>query len=91
MEGLNAQLNIAIQNYTDHIRLQVTQELLATTFALGDGVVVTWGEATVAQHEQRISLLTKNAAGNLEAAARHRSAVQEIQKFGVLCLNALPG
>ena len=54
----------AIEEWAAHIRLETTRELLGTLFALGDGTSVTWGAATVDQHEQRIGMLTRNATGS---------------------------
>ena len=79
-------MNDIIGTYRDSLHAQWTAELLESGFALGDGTTVTWGEATVEQHQQRIALLTRNAAGNLQTAARHQSAVDEIERSGVACL-----
>ena len=70
-------------------RLETTRELLATMFALGDGTETTWGQATVSEHEQRITMLAKNAAGVIETAARHQAAIRMITTAGVACLNEL--
>lgn len=71
-------------------RLEVTQELLGTEFALGDGRRVTWGTATRADHEQRVSMLNNNAAANAEAAARHMQAIDLLERAGVTCLRDAP-
>jgi hypothetical protein len=73
------------------VRLEVTAELLGTKFALGDGTHVTWGEATVDQHRQRAELLTVNAAGVVETAARHVAAIRMIEEAGVTSLGELAG
>lgn len=59
-------------------RLELTNELLAAPFALGDGREVTWGAATVEDHTQRIELLYRNAGGNIATAKRHEAAVRMI-------------
>lgn len=79
-------LKETIATYAEEIRLEVTQELLGSLFALGDGRRVTWGAATVGEHQQRIQLLLGNAAGNVEAAARHQAAITLIERAGVSCL-----
>lgn len=79
-------MNEIICTYRDSLRAQWTTELLESGFALGDGTTVTWGEATVEQHRQRIALLSRNAAGNLQTAARHQAAVDEIERSGAGCL-----
>lgn len=65
-----------IHEVAAQVRLDVTEELLHTEFALGGGQRVTWGEASAEQHRQRIELLSKNAAANVEAAARHEKAIE---------------
>lgn len=72
----------AIAETAERVRLEVTEELLGEQFALGDGRRVTWGRATVADHEQRITMLAKNAAANVEAAARHQAAIDMIKRAG---------
>jgi hypothetical protein len=67
--------------------LQITTKLLTSTFALGDGRLVTWGAATIPEHRQRMVLLQKNAAGNIETAARHAKAIELLEGAGVPCLN----
>jgi hypothetical protein len=81
----------AVEEWAARIRLETTRELLGTLFALGDGIETTWGAATVDQHEQRIEMLTKNAAGLTETAARHQAAVRMIKDAGVSCLADLAG
>lgn len=54
-------------------------QLLDKAFALADGTRVTWGEATVEQHEARADMLKIMAAGDLETAALHMSAVRDIR------------
>lgn len=78
-----------VQEFADTMRLEITRELLATEFALGDGVRVTWGDATVDQHKQRIELLQANALANTEAAARHMAALRMIAEKGVRCLGEI--
>lgn len=80
-------INQLIDEFTATLRLEWTQELLESGFALGDGTTVTWGQATVAQHKQRITLLTNNAMGNLETASRHLAAVKEIESTQTMCLS----
>lgn len=78
-----------IQQVAEETRLETTAELLATIFALGDGTEVTWGRATPEQHELRIEMLAKNAAGVVETAARHRAAISMIRSAGVACLDEI--
>ena len=52
-------------------------ELLASTFAMGDGEVVSFADATIEQHEARASWLESHAAGTLETAAIHRQAIAD--------------
>lgn len=78
-----------VQQVAEQTRLETTEQLLSTVFALGDGRKTTWGKATIQEHKQRITLLTKNATGVIETAARHRAAIKMIQSAGVSCLNEI--
>lgn len=69
--------------------LRVTKELLGSQFALGDGRITTWGKATIAEHQQRILLLKKNATANVEAAARHKAAIKLLKKNKIRSLSQL--
>jgi hypothetical protein len=78
-----------VQDYVDQVRFDITAELLGTEFATGDGTKVTWGEATVEQHQERIELLTKMIGGTAETAAMHMHAVEMIEAAGVKKLGDL--
>lgn len=82
------QLFSDIKAFADAVRLEVTVELLASRFALGDGTSVTWGEATAAQHEERIALLERQVLGNVETIALHRQAIALLTEQGAICLGA---
>jgi hypothetical protein len=89
LDQLQPDLVRHIEEYATHIRLELTAELLGSEFALGDGRRVTWGDATVTDHDQRISMLIANASANAEAAARHRAAVMLIESLGVQSLGEI--
>lgn len=72
-----------VRQVAKETRLQVTEELLSSVFALGDGRTVSWRTATIADHEQRITMLTKNAAGIVETAALHQAAIEMLKTAGV--------
>lgn len=55
------------------------------------GKIVTWGEATADEHEQKAASLECSAAGTLVTAERHRIAAKEIRDAGVRSLNDLYG
>lgn len=80
-------LSPVLEEYRQRVTLEVTEELLASRFALGDGRSVTWGSASVEDHNQRVALLMANASGNLETAARHQIAIERIQLAGAHCLS----
>lgn len=85
-----AKLNGIMDDYAAELKAEWTEELLAASFAIDTtGVTVTWGEATVDQHERRIGMLTANASANIEAAARHRTAVNELRSTGAVNLRDL--
>lgn len=60
--------------------------LFDSPFKLGDGTAVVWGEATVEQHEQRITFLSKLRDGLDRTIDRHREAIAAIRSAGVSCL-----
>jgi hypothetical protein len=68
------------------IKLEVTAELLASSFAVGDGRTVTWGEATADDHRERAVLLGKNVIGNLTTMLLHEQAAEMIESAGVASL-----
>jgi hypothetical protein len=59
------------------------RQLFNEKFSLGSGEVVTWGQATVAQHALRIEMLGKIRAGIDETIGRHREAIRMIEANGV--------
>lgn len=69
--------------YAAALKMEWTKELLASTFALGDGTVVTWGQATISQHEQRSAMLTTMAMGTLGTSAKHIAAINTLKQLGV--------
>lgn len=63
--------------------------LLEEKFALGDGRWVTWGEATVADHAERIAYLTKLRDGVQETIDRHQSVIDVLRTEGATRLSEL--
>jgi len=81
---------LAIANdLTDGLRIKWTQELLASSFGMPDGTSVTWGEATIEQHQIRAAMFSSNAQANIEGAARHQKAIQDLAESGVPTLGEL--
>lgn len=66
-------------------------EMLRTRIALGDGVEVEWGRATVEQHEQRVAMLQKIRDGISNTIERHMTAIRLIRQAGVSCLAEIAG
>lgn len=60
--------------------------LLPEGFVLPDGRWVTWGEATVEDHEARIGWLTGQMEALGQDVDRHRQAIKVIRQHGVSCL-----
>lgn len=79
-----------IEEMRRDIKLEVTAELLASSFALGDGRVVTWGEATAEDHRQRAKLLGQNVIGNLTTMLLHEQAAEMIETAGAHTLGQMP-
>mgnify|MGYP003584583271 FL=1 len=82
-----AAVDALLEEFRSQVIVDWTADLLAAEFAVGDGTNVTWGRATTAQHLARISLLTKNARGNLSAIRRHEAALHAVTERGVTCLD----
>lgn len=76
------EIGAALARYASQLRVQWTAELLATTFAVGDGERPTYGEATLDQHRRCVEMLLGNAVGNLETAAYHKVAIDLITATG---------
>jgi hypothetical protein len=55
-------------------------------FSLGDGTKVSWADATIEQHMQRITILRKIAQGTEASIQRHKMAIKRIKAAGVTCL-----
>lgn len=79
-EAQYASLGALMADYKSAVRLEITVELLRSTFALADGRTVTWGNATLADHRARTEMIGKQVAGSLETIARHNEAIRMIKK-----------
>lgn len=64
-------------------------EVFRERFALGNGIRVEWGAATVEQHRQRISMLQTLQAGIGVTIHRHEQAITLIEDANVSCLDDL--
>jgi hypothetical protein len=82
-------MNQITEQFAAELKAEWTAELLSSEFALADGTTVTWGDATVEQHEQRVELFTRNAVANAEGAARHKLAIEALKQSGSPTLNDL--
>lgn len=82
--------NQIVQEYAAEIRLELTNELLSSAFALGDGTWVTWGEATAEQHRERRDMFLSNAVANTQGAARHEKALAALEAAHVDTLREIP-
>jgi predicted lipoprotein len=58
-------------------------EVYRETFALYDGRRVSWGEATVADHRQRVDRLRMQRRAIGETIARHEDAISLCEEHGV--------
>jgi hypothetical protein len=84
-------LNGIIEAFEEEVRgserLKVTAELLTVAFSLGDGRRVSWGEATLEDHRQRIEMLGKGIEGNVQTIRLHEYAATILRETGAACLN----
>lgn len=62
------------------------RRLLSERFALGDGRWVTWTDATVDDHRQRIGYLLAKQSGLQRTIDRHAEAIAQIEAAGATCL-----
>jgi hypothetical protein len=60
--------------------------LLPESFVLPDGRMVTWGTATVEDHEARVEWLNGQIHALVSDVDRHEQAVKLIREHGVTCL-----
>ncbi len=89
--ALAQRISRIVDDYAETLRLELTIELLDTVFATGDGTRVSWRDATVDQHEERITVLGEMISGTTETAAMHVAAVKMIRQAGVDTLGQLDG
>lgn len=85
----HAQLAGIMKDWASHLRAEWTDELLNSGFALPDGQVVLWGDATIEQHEIRRNQFMDNAQANLEGAARHEAAIETLRSSGAATLRQM--
>lgn len=85
-ERFAASMREHVEAFATQVRLELTAELLASEFAVGDGRRVTWGEASMADHQSRANMLSRNAASISETAAAHLAAVRMIEERGAATL-----
>lgn len=78
-----------VQDYATQLRFEITAELLDSVFATGDGTKVSWRDATIEQHQERVELLTKMIGGTAETAAMHIKAVAMIRSADARTLGDL--
>lgn len=78
----HSEMQALIGDFTEAMRVQWTEELMDSMFALTDGTMVTWGDATLDQHRERIGIFEANALANVQGAARHEKAVQALERSG---------
>ena len=84
-QASTAQIDGAIPIFGEPIHLMLPR----SRFALGDGNSVSWGEATLSQHEKRIGMLRAMWSGISETIKRHETAITLLQQTGAKCLNEL--
>lgn len=84
--NLHRKINGLFEEFAAKIRLEVTEDLLNTVFSIGDGTRVTWRDATVEQHRERVGFLGKMVVGTAETAGMHLAAINLIEEQGVSTL-----
>jgi hypothetical protein len=83
-------VNKALENVVNAVRqeilLELTEELLSAEFVV-NGKTVTWGSASVEEHEHRAKSLLIQAAGTVDTAKRHQAAIEMIENVSASNLN----
>ncbi|WP_284984318.1 hypothetical protein [Arthrobacter sp. efr-133-TYG-118] len=87
----HAEMRKVFEDYGAQLRIEWTKELLDSEFALPDGTRLTWGDATIEHHEQRVVMFTNNAIANAEGAARHQKAINDLREAGRATLREMAG
>lgn len=72
-------VNKIARDMAERIQNEWAPSLLAQSFALPDGRLVRWADATVDDHETRAAQLEKHASGIIQTAALHRRAANDIR------------
>ena len=85
--ALSQKLRGMLNDYVSNLKIEWTTELLHSRFGLRDGTLVTWGQATIGQHQERHKMFSDNAIANIEGAARHQVAIDVLVKANKKCLN----
>jgi hypothetical protein len=73
----------------DPEQLASFKDLLPQEFSYARGQKITWGEATIAQHEMRVAMLIKHREGVDDTISRHRLAIEALHDSGKRKLNSL--
>lgn len=86
---LHGHMNEIVLRYKNEIKAEWTEELLSQSIHMPDGTETTWGDASMAQHELRMDMFMKNATANIEGAARHKKAIEDLRLSGRSTLSEL--
>jgi len=76
-----------MEDFRQNVRLELTVELLGSSFSLGDGRATTWGAASIEDHHQRMALLMKGLEGSARTFALHEKAIEILAERHAACLN----
>ena len=84
---LRAKLLVLSTEWKATLHAEWDAQLIESTFSVGDGVFVRYGDATVEDHVKRAELLEAMAAGDVHTASIHRRAVDDITAAGATTLD----
>lgn len=82
---IQAKLTPLLSDIAEELYEEWDAGLLARSFDI-NGRTVTYGQATLADHRERMKNLSDHAAGTMRTAAIHRRAIDDIVRAGVTCL-----
>lgn len=72
-----------------HINAGAFRAVIGSTFKVGNGVEVSWGQATIEQHEQRVAMLERMRNGLDDTIRNHKATIAAMRDAGVNCLDDL--
>jgi hypothetical protein len=84
-----AKVREIVSQFKDTLYEEWDQKILSSSFATGDGTLVTFRDATIKQHQDRAEMLEMHASEELITASLHRRAINDIRSSHALTLGGV--